>query len=276
MQKLLIFLFLNAILWALPTHSPNRATYFHDDASTFNPCNPCFLWQEALNLRFAYVGDFVFNRDMEKRENRHRRGDIQTFAITTNGGAATLNIADWFEFYGRLGATNFSIITPHRVNGRQSELFFSPRLSWAIGTHATVWKYHALAFGFAAEYFRTAAMLDAFLSYQGGRLTYFNDIEKPKYYEWMVACGFSYTFTGPGYNEFIPHIALSASEAKMGMHRPTFTNDGTEYDFLNMKSRKMWGYEVGLNWILNRKVAAGCEFHFADQKALHLIGEVAF
>ena len=108
MRKILVLLILSSTIWALPTHSPNRASYFHDDESCFNPCDPCFLWQEALNWRVAYNGDFVFNRYMERRQDVHGQGDIETFAFATNGGTLTLNAADWFEFYALFGKHRLS------------------------------------------------------------------------------------------------------------------------------------------------------------------------
>lgn len=270
------FLLLSSTLWALPTHSPNRATYFHDEQSSFNACDPCFMWQEALNWRIGYSGDFVFNRYMERRQNTHNLSDIRTVSFVTNAGALTVNAADWFEFYTLLGATKFSIITPSRANGQQSELFFSPRLSWSIGMRGTAWMCHGLALGFQGQYFRTSPKLDAFFDYGGGVLNYFNNYEKPTYAEWSASCGMSYPFEGPGDMEFIPHVAAVASWAKMGMRGNSFVNDGTTHTFLNLKDTRMWGYAFGLNWILNRTIDVGVEARFGDQKALHIIGEVAF
>lgn len=276
MKNLFILFTLFSSALALPTHSPNRATYFHDDANCFNACDPCFLWQEALNWRFAYYGDFIFNRYMQRRQNTHGAGDIQTFSFVTNGGTVTLNAADWFEFFALLGATKFYIQTPSRINGQQSELFFSPRLSWSIGMRGTVWRAGALAFGFAGQYFRTAPKLNAFMSNGGGLLTYFNNQPKLAYAEWSASFGGSYEIEGPGDTKFVPHLAAVASGAKMSMRGIRFQNDGSSYHLLNLEDKRMWGYAFGLNWLLRTQLALGAEARFGDQKALHLSGELAF
>lgn len=201
---------LSNCLWALPTHSPNRPTYFRDDSSSFDPCDPCFSWREALNWRIGYYGDFVYNREMKRRRYGHQAGIVERVAFTTNGGTLTVNAADWFEFFTMLGTTKFFIRTPNKEEGGESLTLFSPSFSWSIGMRGTIWKYRDLAFGFSGQYFRTYTRANSFLDYRGGTSTFFNDNSKRPFYEWMASFGTSYTFSGTTMS-FIPHAALTAS-----------------------------------------------------------------
>ena len=140
----------------------------------------------------------------------------------------------------------------------------------------TAWMCRRLALGFQGQYFRTSPKIDSFLGYGGGFLTSFNNFEKAQFSEWSASCGLSYTFEAPCCMEFMPHVAAVASGAKMSLRGQSFVNNGITYTLLNLKDKRMWGYALGLNWLLNRTIGASAEVRFGDQKALHVTGELAF
>jgi|GEM_PF-4022972 len=62
----------------------------------------------------------------------------------------------------------------------------------------------------------------------------------------------------------------------MGFSGFTFVNDGTTHQLFNLKSQKMWGWALGLTWLMQLRLGITAEARLADQKALHLTGELAF
>lgn len=208
---------------------------------------------------------------MERRQDTHGLGDIQRFSLMTNGGILTINVVDWFELFTMIGATQIAIRTPARVTALESALQFFPRFSWSLGASGVFWKCNALALGFRGQYFRTMPYINSFYDYASGVITYFND-KQASYYEWQASFGGSYTLQGPAQMECIPHASITAAGAKMGLGGLNFS----VHNLLNLKDKKMWGYAIGLSMVMRRKVGLTAEARFADQKALHIVGDLAF
>ncbi|MFN0065521.1 MAG: hypothetical protein ACKVOH_04710, partial [Chlamydiales bacterium] len=219
------------------------------------------------------IGDFIFNRDLERRENEHNVGNIETTRIITNAGIVVLNVIDWFEFFAVLGTTTVTIETPSYTGDFDSLLEFSPRFSWSLGVSAVVWRYGDFLWGWRGQYFRTQPKPNSYYDLGGGVATYFNDVKTATYYDWTVATGISYEFQTSENTQLIPHISLTAAGAKLGMRGLSFTNNGVFHKILNMKTKKMWGYGLGATFGLGHRIAMTIEGRFADGCAMFVGGE---
>jgi len=275
--------------YALPVGNPSEASLFGNgvcwETSCCDPCDPCFSWCDAWSVRIGFAGDYVFNRNMELRNNNDNGADIDTTEIYTNAGYIALNICDRLDIFSRLGATNLHITTDAlswgAPNSLQSELAFQTYFSWSIGARATLWECNCFSFGVEGEYFQTSPDFDYFLQYDSGAFTYFNDNNNATYKEWQVGLGASYRFeTSCPTLALVPYAAVKWAGSRLDIDSFRFDTDissKAETLTLNdLESNKLWGYAVGVSFTLCDMVGVTVEGRFADEKAVYVNGQFRF
>lgn len=270
---------------ALPVGNPSEASLFLYGAywepwTPYDPCDPCFTWIDSWNIRLGFSGDYNFNRHMEVKRGR-RGGDIDVTRINTNSGFLVLNFCERVDFFGKLGKSKIHIRTDAVSWGSstslESELEFETFLSWSAGGRATLWEWCGFALGVEGEYFQTVPDFDYFLNYATGTLTYFNAGADAFYSEWQIGLGLSYIFSTscPSF-AFVPYAAIKWASAHLELDNFRFDQSGEEFVLHNLKSKKLWGFAVGLSFTMLDMVGVTVEGRWADEKAFHVSGQARF
>ncbi|MFN0064925.1 MAG: hypothetical protein ACKVOH_01675 [Chlamydiales bacterium] len=244
-----------------------------------DPCDPCGSWCDAFSLRLGFYGDYVFNRHLETTVNGRRAGDIQTSTIMTNAGMAVINICDYIDLFGTVGVSNFWIKTPSQVFGFsnvQSELDFAPAMSYSGGLRATAWRCDCFVIGAEAQYFYSGPKLNYYLPYDTGVLTYFNSDTKMSYQEWQVAIGASYIFRNCANFEFVPYGAVQVSGGKWNFSDFSYVVNEVTHQIPNLRPKKIVGFTFGMSAVLCDMIGMTVEGRWANEKAVHVNGQVRF
>ncbi|MCP5470151.1 MAG: hypothetical protein H7A36_06575 [Chlamydiales bacterium] len=256
--------------------------------SCCDPCDPCGSWCDWMDLRLGFYGDYVFNRHLETRVSGSEGGDIQDTTIMTNAGLIVLNLCDWIDVFGTVGVSNFRIRTENSVwgvgggNGTavMSELDFSPAMSYSGGLRATFWQCDCFYVGAEAQYFYSNPELNWYLPYDSGVLTYFNTDRKKGYQEWQVAVGAAYKFVNCADFEFVPYFAVQVAGGQWDLSNFSFVDaNGTPSETVTLRKlqpKKTVGWTLGMSAILCDLIGVTVEGRWANEKALHVNGQLSF
>lgn len=274
--------------YALPVGNPADPTlYVNGLWIEANPsvdfCDPCFNWCDAFSVRYGFYGDYVFDRHLERSGGN--RKDFEDFQIDTNGEYIALNIVNRFDIFAVIGITNMNLKANTSVWGspfsRESELYFRRHFSWSVGVRGTVWEYDCWALGLEGQYFRVNTEIDHFIHYGTGVKTYFDDNNDAKYQDWQVGLGLAYRFiaTSPAF-ALTPYAAFKWSRAMLDLDPLTIvTNDPVVGDRIKIgdaRSRKHWGWALGMTVTLSDMLGVTVEGRWADEKAVHVNGQIRF
>jgi major outer membrane protein len=282
-------------VYALPVGNPSEASLFFygvwwDYRTPCNPCDPCFSWCDAWNLRIGYMGDFVFNRNLQIHTDDQEGSDIDRTSIFTNAGYVAFNICNRVDIFGTLGASKLHIKTDARswgftgLGSLESELFFSTEFSWSVGGRATLWQCDCFTVGIEGQYFQTEPNFDNFLEYRAGTLTYFEDASV-RYSDWQVGLGISYRLaTSCPTFAMVPYAAVTWSGARLNFKNFSFVENfggnvvfpPSTLRFPALDNGKLWGYALGISLTLCDAVGVTVEGRFAAEKALYVNGQFRF
>jgi hypothetical protein len=299
MKKLivtLITLLSCGIAYTAPAGNPAEASLYLQGAwwASCNPCNPCdpfFCWWDAWNIRFGYVGDFVFERNLEEKIRGRADHRIDHTSLFTNAGYFVLNFCDRIDFFATAGASKIHIKTNARTWGfggpgsLESELFFSTEFSWSLGGRATLWQCDCFAVGIEGQYFQTRPHIDKFLEYRAGTFTSFDNNNGVMYSDWQVGLGLCYRFATrcPSF-AFVPYSSVTWSGAKLDFHDFRFVENfggiGTfpaaTLILPRLQNGKIWGYAIGMTFTLRDSAGVTVEGRFAAEKAVSINGQFRF
>ncbi len=277
---------------ALPVGNPSEPIlYTHGlywGSYCCEPCDPCFSWFDAWNVRAGFYGDYVFNRHLEVDHKDHENGtDIDDVELYTNSGYLVLNICDRVDIFGTLGATNLHIKTDASSWGAplslMSELYFKTDLSWSAGARAVLWGCDCFTLGLEGQYFQVNTEADYFVNYDSGQLNYFNENDSAHYSEWQVGLGVSYRIaTNCPTFAMVPYAAATYARSKLDLDDlrfATFSNfidDDLDLKLEDLDNKKPWGYAIGLSFTMCDLIGVTVEGRFAGEKALYVNGQIRF
>lgn len=269
-------------LFALPVGNPSEASLYKYGICTgetkSDPCVVVFNYSDILRIKGGFYGDYVFNRHMEVYTSHDNISDIDQFSLMTNAGYIALNVFDWVDFFGVVGATKISITTPessYSTGQSVMQLELTDELCWSAGTHITLGRYKCFAVGLEGQYFRTMPRLDSFISLASGGVTRFNNTPKIGYSEWQVGLGASYQWQVDCVLA-VPYFAIARARSEALFNDQRFIADGVTYTLSNLKSKKMWGYSVGMSLVVSEMIGVTVEGRFADEKALFVNGKFRY
>lgn len=267
--------------YALPVGNPSDASLLCDgliwEGHCGDPCDPCLSWCEAISMRFGFYGDYVFNRHLELEDNGG--GDIEQTQIFTNAGYLALNIWDRLDVFATLGATNlkfntnladFTGIPVSRDN--RLDLETSTNFSWSVGARATLWECGCTTLGLEGQYFRSNMDVRR-LTARATSSAYPDNNVQALLQEWQVGLGISHRI-----NMFVPYVAVKYSRARLGFDNAVvITTDFSDTITLrDQRSKKHWGYAVGVSLVDCEKASLTVEGRFGDEKALYVNGQIRF
>ena len=274
-------------LQALPAGNPADASlytnnFWFGDASSCDPCDPCGSWCDWFDWRLGFYGDYVYNRHLKTRANNNNpiAAPVMETSIFTNAGLIALDVCDWLEAFGTVGVSNFYIRTTANVwrglttSNEETEVFFAPSMSYSGGLRATIWQCDNFYVGGMAQYFYSNTEIDAFLAFVPGTVTHFNTSRSGSYQEWQVAIGAAYSFMNSANFAFVPYANVEVSGVNWDLQK-VFTVDQT-YIFQTLRENKVVGWSLGLSAILCDLVGVTVEGRWANEKAIHVNGQLSF
>lgn len=266
MKKVVLFLW--QVAFALPVGNPSDpALYSRGLWDGMGCADSCWgYWKECFHFRLGYYGDFVFNRHVEEYIDGEAAGDVVDFRIITNGGTVTLDCG-WLDIYGLIGATEFNFFGKHELFA-SSFGWFSTSFCWSVGARATLWQCGNFDLGIAGQYFRTRIPFETSVLTSTGGVFHFNE-DTMRWYEWQGSLAVSYTFCDVSDNCFVPYAGIKAAGADL----ESFDLAG---GFPDLKSKKLWGYAIGMTAILCNTMGIAVEGRWADEKALFVNGQISF
>lgn len=273
-------------LQALPVMNPADASLYTNNFwwgdSCYDPCDPCDPcgWFDWIDLRLGYYGDFVFNRHLEARTGGSDGGDIQRTTINTNAGLIVLNFCDWIDVFGTIGVSNFEIRTENSVFNVLSPVMtkvdFSPAMSYSVGLRATIWQCDCFYLGAEAQYFYSDPDLNWYMPYSTGALTYFNTNRSKTYQEWQVGIGAAYVFENCANFAFIPYAAIQVAGVNWDVGDTSFVISSVTHTLEDLQSKKVVGWTLGMTALLCDLIGVTVEGRWANEKAIHVNGQLSF
>lgn len=262
--------------FALPVGNPSDASLLCDgliwEGHCGDPCDPCLSWCDAWSFRVGFYGDYVFNRHLEVDNDAIDNPDIEHAEIYTNAGYFAFNMYDRFDVFATLGATNLRLETnASAFRGTTNSRFVletETAFSWSIGARATIWECGCTSLGAEGQYFRTCPDIRYVdVGYTSGN--YPDGILDARYWEWQVGLGVAHRI-----NMFVPYVAVKYSRGHLDLDTASLTSPtATLY---NSDTKKHWGYAVGVSLVDCEKASLTVEGRFADEKALHVNGQIRF
>ncbi|NGX54839.1 MAG: Major outer membrane porin [Chlamydiae bacterium] len=263
--------------FALPVGNPSDASLLCDgviwEGHCGDPCDPCLTMCDSWSIRVGFYGDYVFNRHLEvDNDNNGQNYDIEHTEIYTNAGLIAFNLWDRFDIFATLGASTLYIDTNARAflgtPGQRFELETETDFSWSIGARATIWECGCTSFGIEGQYFYTKPDIKR-ITTAATYSAYVDDQFDAKYREWQIGIGVSHRI-----NLLVPYVAVKWAGAKLDLDDAVISSPSiTLWD---AESKKVWGFAVGVSLVDCEKVSLTVEGRFADEKAVHVNGQIRF
>lgn len=264
--------------YALPVGNPSDASLLCDglflEGHCGDLCDPCMTWCDAFSMRIGFYGDYVFNRHMEVDDHAHDC-DIENTEIFTNAGYIAANFWDRFDLFATLGATNIFIDTNDKAFGLggsgRFQIETDTDFSWSIGARGTIWECGCTSLGAEAQYFSAKPHVTRITDDAENSVYLANNIHA-KYREWQIGVGISHRI-----NMFVPYAAIKWSRAKLDFGDAVIAIPGAAAaDLLDLESKKHFGYAIGVSIVDCEKASLTVEGRWADEKAVHVNGQIRF
>lgn len=264
--------------FALPVGNPSDASLLCDgliwEGHCGDPCDPCLTMCDSWSIRVGFYGDYVFNRHMEvDHDASDHDHDIEHTEIYTNAGMIAFNVWDRFDIFATLGASTLYIDTNASAFGSANagyrfELETDTDFSWSLGARATIWECGCTSFGIEGQYFYTKPDIKR-VTLGATTSNYLDGQHDAKYREWQIGIGVSHRI-----NLLTPYIAVKWAHSKLDLDNAMITSPTAT--LWNLESKKVWGYAVGVSLVDCEKASLTVEGRFADEKAVHVNGQIRF
>jgi hypothetical protein len=239
-------------------------------------CDPCFKWCDVLRYGAGYLGDFIFDREMEYRKNGKSGGVVQDTLIFSQGPIVFIEMLDSIRFTAFLGSTSIEITTPAEANRYASVWEFEPNFSWNVELTAKFVQWGPFAAFFAGGYFRTETKIEHYYDIGGGSYFTFEEQGDATYFNWQLALTGSYELKTSHKFSLIPYASLKYSGALLTLTGEVFEHEGTIHILDSLQNRKTLGYGLGCRAKINDRFLIGVENRLADDRAVMVNAEVNF
>lgn len=271
---------INSLAIALPVGNPSEASLVTDgflwEGHYSNPCDPCSSWCDAWSIRTGFYGDYVFNRHMELEGKGNPK--VENYQVFSNSAIIVVNFWDRVDLFTTLGAThifmssNPSSFDPDATGTAQPfEIEGSTDFSWSVGIRSTIWECGCTSLGGEAQYFATKSQITRMSA--GDDAVYPDDQLNLKQYDWQIGLGVAHRI-----NMLIPYAAVKWAHARTNFDDIKNIRVGT-VDIVELKQleqSKKWGYALGVSFVDCEKACITVEGRFADEKAVHVNGQIRF
>ncbi|MFN0064923.1 MAG: hypothetical protein ACKVOH_01665 [Chlamydiales bacterium] len=281
MKRLFLLLaFLEAALFALPLDNPTQASFFTSgvffDPCKVNPCDPFFVWADAVRFRVGYYGDFVFDRRMEEIRLGDKMGSVNKASLSTNAVELVSNIYNWMEVFATFGVTNLSYQTHAVDSGLFSRLECSPSFSWSVGGRGTLFQCGYFRLGGEGQYFRLEPDVNRFFNLGAGQVLYFNSTNHMVYEEWQIGFALSAQFMTAARTSLVPYLGLTISQGKLLLKNFQFVYNGVVHMLPDMLPRDIWGFAMGMTCLVRDAMGITLEGRWNNETALFVNGQFRY
>lgn len=268
-------------IYALPVYNPDQPELLKYGVFTCNDDN----W----GFEFGYRGDFVFDRQLQVRNNNGNLSDfhkdVTEFERSTNAGQVTLNLWDRVDVYGWLGSSQtaaeaqVSFLTAAEPTPMLNLRGLSQNgFAYGFGARAVLWQCGRTAVGVDAQYAHTRADLQSF-TIDGVPVQSFTDpvtgaaIDPNNFAlrsrEYQVSLGVSHRICS-----LVPYVAVKYSNVRARITGPAVgvITDPT----VKFQNRDWIGMAAGISFTDSERMHVTVEGRFIDEQALTVAADIRF
>lgn len=239
-------------------------------------CNPCVDWCQALSYHVGYLGDFIYDREMQLRQGGQGGSIIQDTQIFSQGVTLTASLQEWIRFTLFLGSSSIEISSPAEANRFLSLWEFEPNFCWDLDLTTEIVRYKGYTVFFSGAYFRTETTLKSYYDLGGGGIFTFDEKGDATYRNWQLSLGGSYEIKSPHGLSLIPYAVLKYSGARLHFSGEAFIHEGTLHLIEDLQNRKTLGYGIGCRAKIVEAFVIGIENRLADDRAVMVFAEFLF
>ncbi len=286
-----LVLFTLGKLQALPVLNPTDPTLYTNNYWWDHDYYYCKYdsWVDRFSLHFGFYGDYVYNRKLGI-DTKLEVIDGVTFSLgggfiettlATNAGILALDICHWIEIYGTCGVTNlFSKWNTTEFGGILNETVvdfnFNPEVSYTAGVSVALWECGSFTIGGQGQYFYCNPYLTSVTYYENGSKTNFDHNNRCTYQEYQGAVAAAYTFSTRNF-AFIPFGAVDFSGVNWNLNNLVeLVLEEEVPNFATAHQERITGWAIGITALLCDLASVTVEGRFANEKALHVNGQLAF
>lgn len=237
-----------------------------------NPLDPTF-YQEGLisncektvSMRAGYVQEFIY-KGTYKDEFINAESTPLITKLSTYAGILTFNFLNRLDLYGILGNTNIQL---------DRDVFEKRRISWGIGTKATLYKRSHFAIGVDAKYFQVKFKPRYFVVSESPAPTLTSFSLEYTEAQGAVAISYEGQLISPYIGATYLFSRITPCPHSVLVEIP---NQEEVYD-LEMKTainRKRWGMVIGASILGSKKMTLNLESRVFDQNGVNITGELRF
>ena len=238
-----------------------------------------------LDIRAGYYGDFVYNRKLKvdgPGVSSIARNMIKS-EINTNAGYLALNFCERADIFATLGATKITVEANEGAwlstgGGSTGIIQADDTFSWSVGGRVLLFTLGCWQAGFEGQYFSTRPQLrEYYVQSDFGNIVYLSDAPT-HYHEWQIGTGISYLINFCCADlSLIPYVGIKWSQCKFNTRNFNFLDRrALRFTIVNTKSRRLWGFPIGLSLVFKRSVELNVETRWGDERALSLKGQFQF
>lgn len=237
-----------------------------------NPLDPTFYTEglfsncaKNVSIRVGYVQEFIY-KGTYKDEFINTDSTPSQTQLSTYAGILTFNFYNRLDVYGILGNTNIRM---------DRDFFEKRRISWGLGTKATLYRRSNFAIGIDGKYFQVK-FKPRYLLYQGIPGSVLTDFSL-EYVEAQGCLAISYA------SKLIsPYIGATYFFSKIMPCPRSFLVEIPnleavyEFELKTSINRKRWGMVIGASILGSQKMTLNLESRVFDQNGVNITGELRF
>lgn len=246
-------------VWALPGCNPS---------SPLIPEEGFIMSKEAfLTLEAGYLGDWVFERELELRENEQGiRDQFDNFKRQTQSGFIGLNFADRVEFFSLLGVSNLKF---SQLPSKTTKIDYNSDFQFYYGFFAEAllayWGKVDMSLASSYGYYK-----GSFDHVEVNGASIHPNASHYKYQEWNVSLAFSYKM-----DIFTPYLGFSYAHLQLKL-KGLNTLPLSELNALTINNKRPVGLFGGFSIEPFKAVSLNLEARVIDEIALTLSLKVRF
>lgn len=227
---------------------------------------------KGVSVRSGYEGDFVGDARLE--QEKEGSGRVDCFSQSTNAGTVTLNLANRFDLYTALGASQFcaswrfEILENNALAIHRAELETLTQFLWGLGARAILFETETLTIGAGGRYSFCQAepvtlAIDAINQAVAGSTCRWN--------EWQLDLDFAFQI-----DLFTPYLGVTYSFAQVWVgpfSTPISMNDSGVNHF---ETRQPVGAVLGCSISAGKYFFLNVEARLISQEAVTISGDIRF
>lgn len=223
------------------------------------------------SVRIGYMGDFVFDRKMQNKNNdRHIVDDMD---IISNYGEITLNLFDRVDLFARLGTGHFTQSYRYRESGtganNEVDIYSESDFKWGLGARAIIYNWDNTVLTLSGDYSRMKPKIER-LSLAGTSAEQPN--VKARVRDWGVGLAVSHQL-----DMVTPYIGVKFGDAKV-KYNQSVPDGGSSFaiNLRELEARTNVGLVLGCSVLADKKFNVNLEGRLIDENAASVSADLRF